>query len=120
MNSRGRAEDDRIEELSFEDDGPPPRIGDPRLEPGQRDTKISSQRVRNAGRSSGEMERIGNVDPFVTADDLSPETLLDEDSVDSDKFAAADKALSIIEENEIGGGNGLDEAELAQITGRPN
>lgn len=120
MNSRGCADDDTVEELSFEDNQPPPRAGDPRVERGRADPLISDQRARNAGMSGGEIEHTAATDPLVTADDLSPETLLDEDAVDNDGLVVADKDLSIVDEFEIGGGSGLDEAELAQITGRPN
>ncbi|HEY3698585.1 MAG TPA: hypothetical protein VGK97_04580 [Spongiibacteraceae bacterium] len=114
MNSRGRSPEDRVEELSFEDESPPPRAGDPRIEPGRRDPEISAERAHHAGMTAGEL----NLD--VTSDDLSPETLFDEDAVDNDEFVVADKDLSIVDENEIGGGNGLDEAELAIKTGRPD
>jgi len=107
MNNRGRSRDDRVEELSFEDENPPPRAGDPRIKPGQRDPEISAERAHQAGMTGGEL----NLD--VTSDDLSLETLLDEDAVDNDEFVVADKDLSIVDEDEIGGGNGLDEAELA-------
>lgn len=120
MNNRGRSDDDSVEELSFEDNQPPPRAGDPRVEAGHRDPAISAQRVRSAGLSSGEMTPTDTADPLLTADDLSPETLFDEDALDNDELVVADKDLSIVDEDEIGGGRGFDEAELAQITGRPN
>lgn len=114
MNNRGRSTDDRVEELSFEDENPPPRSGDPRVDPGQRDPEISAERALHAGMTGGEL----NLD--MTSDDLSPETLFDEDAVDNDEFVVADKELSIVDEDDIGGGNGLDEAELAIKTGRPD
>ena len=119
MNNRGRSDDDSVEELSFEDNRPPPRAGDPRPDGGD-DPLVSDQRARNAGLSGGEIERLDTVDPLITADDLSPETLFDEDAIDNDELVAADKDLSIVDEEEIGGGTGLDEAELAQIKGRPD
>jgi hypothetical protein len=117
MNNRGRGIDDSVEELSFEEDEAPPRTGDPRIEGNHPDPIISAQRVRQAGAG---IEPVNTIDPFLTADDLSPETLLDEDAIDNDGLVVADKELSIVERNEIGGGSGLDEAELAQATGRPD
>ena len=52
-----------------------------------------------------------------TNDDLAPETLIKEDGANSSQddgdSAAADADLTIVNENEIGAGKGLDEAELA-------
>ncbi|MNV89451.1 hypothetical protein D3C71_1837430 [compost metagenome] len=49
---------------------------------------------------------------------MSPETLIREDGArDAQEFGAdnpADWDLSIADEDDIGGGNGLDEAELAR------
>ena len=118
-NQRGRDADDNVKELCFEDDNPPPRSGDPRVELGERDPEISPQRAFDAGFTGGEVLR-NDVDNDVTGDDLSPETLFDEDAVDNDELITADKDLRIVDESEIGGGIGLDEAELAQITGRPD
>lgn len=53
-----------------------------------------------------------------TGDDLTPETLIREDGARDAKEEGednpADYDLSIVGEDEIGGGNGLDEAELAK------
>lgn len=53
-----------------------------------------------------------------TNDDMTPETLIKEDGAGSIHRAggtkAADEQLTIVNENEIGAGKGLDEAELAQ------
>ena len=119
-NQRGRDADDSVEELCFDDDAfPPPRAGDPRYEAGESDPDISAQRAAAAGLTGGDVLN-DSVDNEVTGDDLSPETLFDEDAVDNDKLVTADKDLSIVDEDEIGGGDGLDEAELARVTGRPN
>ena len=52
-------------------------------------------------------------------DELTPETLTPEsgarDALEEGDDDAADYDLSIVDEDEIGGGNGLDEAELADI-----
>lgn len=51
-------------------------------------------------------------------DDLTPETLIPEDGARSADEAGgdhpADWDLSVVDEDDIGGGNGLDEAELAR------
>ncbi|ROL78983.1 serine kinase/phosphatase [Pseudomonas vranovensis] len=53
-----------------------------------------------------------------TDDDLEPETLIPEDGARSPGEAGADHPadwdLSVVDEDDIGGGNGLDEAELAR------
>ncbi|AMN78752.1 MULTISPECIES: hypothetical protein [Pseudomonas] len=53
-----------------------------------------------------------------TGDDLTPETLIPEDGArdarEEGEDNPADYDLSIVDEDEIGGGNGLDEAELAK------
>lgn len=65
-------------------------------------------------------------DDGSTDDDLSPETLIREDGARSARETGcgkpADWDLSIVEEAQIGGGNGLDEAELARrdpLDGKP-
>jgi hypothetical protein len=62
----------------------------------------------------------------VTLDDLSPDTLFDESGANSpDELGdslPADKELSVVDESAIGGGIGLDEAELARsapLDGKP-
>ncbi len=53
-----------------------------------------------------------------TDDDLSPETLIREDGArDADELGSGNQAdwdLSIVDEDGIGGGDGLDEAEMAR------
>lgn len=105
-NHRGRGDDDTIKELSFDDDNnPPPKAGDPRVTPGQPDPEISARRVREAGLTGAETHRD------ITDDDLSPETLFDEEY---DTTLPADKSTRVVDAAEIGGGSGLDEAELAR------
>jgi hypothetical protein len=94
-------------ELEFEADRETSRS---RAEDGQR---FPRERVREAGRTGGELPRGG-----VTADDATRETLLDDDpsrtpSVRSTRDAA-DQQLDVVPASRIGGGTGLDEAELAQ------
>lgn len=110
-NRRGRGNDDTVRELDFDEDKRvPPRAGEPRHIPGGIDPEISPQRVRQAGMTGAEVNRSS------TDDDLTPETLLDEEHF-ADR--PADKRVRVVERDEIGGGQGLDEAELAQIEGSP-
>ncbi|MFJ7140415.1 serine kinase/phosphatase [Pseudomonas protegens] len=85
-----------LEELHFDDDEP-------------------------VARSSASLTSDGSSD-----DDLSPETLIREDGARSAREAGADKPadwdLSIVDGADIGGGTGLDEAELAHrdpLDGKP-
>ena len=104
-NQRGRDEHDRVQELEFDDQRPPPRAGDPRVVAGHPDPEISPRRSREAGMTAGE------TGGDITDDDLGPETLLDEEhSIDP----PADKRTRIVDADEIGAGYGLDEAELAR------
>ncbi|KAB0521020.1 MULTISPECIES: serine kinase/phosphatase [Pseudomonas] len=89
-----------MRELDFDEDAPTTHIGD--------------ERVREAGLTGASTE-----DHEATNDDMSPETLIHEDGARDAQEAGegepADWDLSIVDEDEIGGGNGLDEAELADI-----
>lgn len=109
-------EDELPEELDFEkDDERSGRIGDRRADEDLRD-EFPPERVRQAGFTGGSMR-----DHDVTADDLSPETLLDDDPSrtpgDRDRLPS-DSVLTEVEEWDIGAGEGLDEAEEAR--GRPD
>jgi hypothetical protein len=116
FSNTGRSARDRVQEISFEDDGPPARIGDERRI-FDHDSELPPRRVRAAGMTGGEAQPLGQ---DVTADDLSPETLLDEEGAESpsayaiDDETPADKTLHVVGSEEIGGGNGKDEAELAR------
>jgi hypothetical protein len=97
-----------VHELDFDEEEPGTRIGDltPERELAQ---KIPDQRARKAGMTGA------TNDNDVTDDDLSPETLIREDG-------QADWELRIVDEDDIGGGDGLDEAELARqdpLDGKP-
>jgi hypothetical protein len=112
INDRGRAADDSVRELDFDDDDRvPPRSGDP-LTDDEREL-LSRKRERTAGLSGGEVADHGN---SITDDDLSPETLLDEeeDYEVYTELVPADQELSVVDAAEIGGGSGKDEAELAR------
>lgn len=99
--------------LSFDDDDdrPPRRAGD--LRPAQEVLdEFPPSRVRQAGLTGASMP-----DGEVTADDLSPETLLDEHRshspaahLDRDPL---DTVLRDVDGTQIGAGRGLDEAEEA-------
>jgi hypothetical protein len=97
-----------VRELDFDTEEPSARIGEelPEKERGQ---LMPPQRGRKAGLTD-------NHQP--TDDDLSPETLIREDGArdahEAGKDSRADWDLSIVDEDDIGGGDGLDEAELAR------
>ncbi|MBB3104152.1 hypothetical protein [Azomonas macrocytogenes] len=78
------------------------------------DDDFPPERVQEAGRTSGEMP-----DGHTTMDDLTPETLIQEDGARSPTERGhggpMDKDLSITSADRIGAGGGLDEAEQAQV-----
>jgi hypothetical protein len=78
------------------------------------DTRFPPRRVREAGTTAGETTHPGR----NTADDLAPDTLLDDaggqDPADQRGPLAADSTLSVVEPSAIGAGDGLDEAEQAR------
>ncbi|MCG8906935.1 MULTISPECIES: phosphotransferase system, HPr-related protein [Pseudomonas] len=106
-----------VRELDFEK-GPEGRIGDERS-PEDVERDFPAQRRREMGLSGGETLGQGETEDGVSMDDLSPETLIDEDGTESPLDPAdskpADKELSIVRESEIGGGIGLDEAEEGRV-----
>lgn len=101
--SRKRRRDNRSQPLDFGRDGEKP------AEDGQ---PFPPARVAELGRSGGE-----TLDGHVTADDLSPETLLDDDPSRSPavraRRAPQDTQLSR-SSSTAGMGSGLDEAEWAE------
>ncbi|KJZ35454.1 MULTISPECIES: hypothetical protein [Pseudomonas] len=96
-----------VRELDFDTEEPSARIGD-ELPEKEREQRMPRQR-------GGEAGQTGDHQP--TDDDLSPETLIREDGArdahEAGNDSRADWDLSIVDEDDIGGGNGLDEAELA-------
>ncbi|MBK5304358.1 MULTISPECIES: hypothetical protein [Gammaproteobacteria] len=96
-----------VHELDFDKEEPSARIGD--LIP----EKMPEERVREAGMTGGSTD-----DHESTDDDMSPETLIREDGArDAREEGEGDQAdwdLSIVDEDDIGGGNGLDEEEMAR------
>ncbi|WP_426109238.1 serine kinase/phosphatase [Pseudomonas sp. TWR1-1-4] len=102
-----------MRELDFDEEEPTAEIGDeiPRRE---REHRMPDERVREAGFTGASTD-----DHEPTDDDLSPETLIREDGARDAREEGEDNPanydLSIVDEVEIGGGTGLDEAELADI-----
>lgn len=101
-----------VHELDFDEEEPGTRIGD--LTPEQeRAQQLPETRVRKTRITGG----LTN-DNDATDDDLSPETLIREDgardSHEAGEGGQADWDLSIVDEDDIGGGDGLDEAEWAK------
>lgn len=112
-----------VRELEF-DEHPEGRIGDERPPREVRD-QFPPERAADMGMSGGETLRDGEYEDNVSRDDLAPETLLDE-GTESDleprDDSPADRDLSVVAEADIGGGIGLDEAELARsnpLDGKP-
>lgn len=92
------------------------RAGDGKSERAMRE-EYPAERVREAGRSGGEV-LDDSVDNKVAADDLAPETLLDENRSRTPaahrERDSQDTLLRDAGESEIGAGTGKDEAELAR------
>jgi len=102
-----------MRELEFDDDEYEARIGD-ELPENEREQLLPDERVREAGMTGASMD-----DRQPTEDDLSPETLIRDDgardALEAGEGEQADWDLSVVDENDIGGGDGLDEAEMADI-----
>ncbi|WLG96699.1 serine kinase/phosphatase [Pseudomonas sp. FP198] len=102
-----------MRELEFDDDEYEARIGD-ELPEDEREQLLPDERVREAGMTGASMD-----DRQPTEDDLSPETLIRDDgardALEAGEGEQADWDLSVVNENDIGGGDGLDEAEMADI-----
>lgn len=104
-----------MEPLDFDkNDEPVRRIGD-QLPEDEQARRFPPQRVREAGLTGGSMP-----DHQPTDDDMSPETLIDEDGARSprepgDDGGPLDRRVRVTGATEAGIGHGLDEAELARI-----
>ncbi|EJM25326.1 hypothetical protein PMI22_00301 [Pseudomonas sp. GM21] len=100
-----------VHELDFDEEEPSGKIGD-ELPQTERERLMPHERLREAGMTGASTD-----DHESTDDDMSPETLIHEDgSRDAHEAGDGDQAdwdLSIVDEDDIGGGNGLDEAEMA-------
>jgi hypothetical protein len=109
-----------VHELDFDDrnDEREGREGDERPAR-EADQEFPPQRVAEAGMTGGEALSDSLHEDNVTYDDMSPDTLLDETGA-RDPYEAgdgegpADQSLRRVGAGEIGGGFGLDEAELAR------
>ncbi|TKJ68068.1 serine kinase/phosphatase [Pseudomonas viridiflava] len=101
-----------MEELNFRDNETA-RIGDLMPED-ELQHEIPDERVREAG-----MTGASTNDHQPTDDDLSPETLIHEDGARSASERGednpADLDLTVVDEDDIGGGDGLDEEEMAIV-----
>ncbi|MDI3356092.1 serine kinase/phosphatase [Pseudomonas sp. UYIF39] len=101
-----------MHELDFDEEEPSAKIGD-ELTQAERERLMPRERVREAGMTGASTD-----DHESTDDDMSPETLIHEDgardSHEAGEGGQADWDLSIVDEDDIGGGNGLDEEELAR------
>ena len=116
-----------IRELDFSDrhDERQGRAGDAR--PAEEvNREFPAERVERGGMSGGETLSESLHGDNVTWDDLSPDTLYDQsgarDPSERGGDGPADRQLREVDESEIGGGIGLDEAELARaapLDGKP-
>ena len=114
-----------VEPLNFEDDEVHERISDLFTDE-ERAQHMAGQPSRRAGLSGAAMPDE-DLDAGFDDDDLEQEMLIREDGARDAKEAAegsdeaADWDLRVVDEDEIGAGKGLDEAELADIdpVGRP-
>ncbi|WP_122411157.1 serine kinase/phosphatase [Pseudomonas viridiflava] len=101
-----------MEELNFREDETA-RIGDLMPED-ELQHEIPDERVREAGMTGASTD-----DHQPTDDDLSPETLIHEDGARSASERGednpADLDLTVVDEDDIGGGDGLDEEEMAIV-----
>ena len=101
-----------MDDLDFSDNQPIPPVGEP-LPAGKREVFQSPQRTREAGLTEASQPGAG-----PTADDMSPETLINEDGARSPaevgENRANDERLRTVRARDIGGGLGLDEAEIAR------
>ncbi|WP_256823062.1 MULTISPECIES: serine kinase/phosphatase [unclassified Pseudomonas] len=92
-----------VRELDFDDQEPTAQIGD--------ELPLVERKHRMRDKRVGEAE--------TTDDEMSPENLIREDGArdaqEEGEGEQADWDLSIVNEDDIGGGNGLDEAELADL-----
>ncbi|VVO44818.1 serine kinase/phosphatase [Pseudomonas fluorescens] len=101
-----------MQELHFDEDETRDRIAE--LTPdSERQQAPARKRSHEAGMSGG-----STLDHESTDDDLSAETMILEDgardAAEAGEDEPADWDLSIVDEDDIGGGNGLDEAEMAE------
>ncbi|MBK5356437.1 serine kinase/phosphatase [Pseudomonas sp. TH41] len=101
-----------MHELDFDEEEPSTKIGD-ELPATASERLMARNRVRKDGMTGDSTD-----DHDSTDDDMSPENLIREDGArdahEAGEGGQADWDLSIVDEDDIGGGNGLDEAEMAE------
>ncbi|VVP13320.1 hypothetical protein PS850_03483 [Pseudomonas fluorescens] len=101
-----------MHELNFDEEEPSAKIGD-ELPQAERERLMPRERVQEAGMTGASTDDYESTD-----DDMSPENLIREDGArDAQEAGEGDPAdwdLSIVDEDDIGGGNGLDEEEMAR------
>ncbi|MFL1525125.1 serine kinase/phosphatase [Pseudomonas sp. O230] len=101
-----------MHELDFDEEEPSAKIGD-ELTQAERERLMPRERVLEAGKTGA-----STADHESTDDDMSPETLIHEDGArdahEAGEGNQADWDLSVVDADDIGGGNGLDEEELAR------
>lgn len=113
-----------VRELDFDEERAQGRIGDERLRR-EVNEEFPPERAAEMGMTGGETLVDGDYEDHVDSDDLAPETLLDEGSeseLEPADDTPVDRELRVVGEEEIGGGIGLDEAELgrsAPLDGKP-
>lgn len=116
-----------IRELDFSDrhDERQGRAGDARSAE-EVNREFPAERVERSGMTGGEALSESLHEDNVTYDDLSPDTLYDQtgarDPSERGGAGPVDQQLRRVDEDEIGGGIGLDEAELARsapLDGKP-
>ena len=101
------------DELNFSDDQPTPTFVD--LKP-----ESQSELDENISHAANtKLTKVAMPGDEPNDDDLAPEILIKEDGARSShergRGKPMDQRLSIVDEDEIGGGNRLDEAELARV-----
>lgn len=109
--------------LDFSDDEDSLGTGEPSLQQTARPSSSADDEIGLTGAATlGESEHEDN----VSLDDLSPDTLIDDSGARSPlergDDGANDEELSVVGETQVGGGFGLDEAELARsapLDGKP-
>ncbi|RON09190.1 serine kinase/phosphatase [Pseudomonas brassicacearum] len=101
-----------MRELDFDEEEPSETIGGLTREH-EREQRMPTERVRETSMTGDSAD-----DDESTDDDMSPGNLIREDGArdahEAGEGEQADWDLSIVDEDEIGGGNGLDEAEMAE------
>lgn len=111
------------EALDFSDDEDSLGTGEPSLQQRARPAASAEDETGLTGAATlGESEHEDN----VSLDDLSPDTLIDDSGarspLENGGDGALDEELSVVDETQVGGGFGLDEAELARsapLDGKP-